>query len=63
MPRIHTETTSKATALRERFCEKLRDEFATGLDKTGPQWESAEDEQEAAVRAAGATAYYEDEEC
>lgn len=39
--------------------EKLRDEYSAGLDKTGPQWEREDDEQAAAVRAAGATAYYE----
>lgn len=43
----------------EALREKLRDEYNTGLDKTGPQWERDDDEQEAAVRAAGATAYYE----
>lgn len=43
--------------------EKLRDEYDSGLDKTGPQWEGGDDQDEepgpgAMLAAAGATAYY-----
>jgi len=43
----------------QAIAEHHYEEYAVGLDRVGPEFDSDEAEQEdAAVRAAGATAYY-----